>query len=665
MTEQIKLDPFWESFGDVTGFVEVECADVGEGSLAARVLDTYNIPIATSSEAVGGELPNLDIKNMDAMQVIRQSLMEYSAKNDGVWEIMVNNDGEVEFNQIGAYDSGVEGHIYHEVQTMEYTEECKGVMITGGKPLAYRRPIEWAPIWGTGPRPVVYKMDLLTTNCMKDAFSQYTTMVFKDIHFESGFNDGIDNLYEINEDNPHDEITGWAYKKDAQGLTTKDTEIKYSTNCDIPILIGEEHRTDNGPNIGTLVKLPTFGAGDSPACWTARGKEADYRDGIKVNIPEDFRYNSVRGTTIDTFVGVTHVYVMGISISDLYSKPKTSADSVVVDPTSSNADIWARINDSTETVFRLDLGKQYTVAYDVDSAEKVPYIVFADLSRKNDPAEYGNDVIMHINRGCKHFQTNGGKTTEIGTVLPIAETKGIWVKQIYVMVQLDTPSINIFDPDGTNNRAVEIANNLDYLVAPIVTVNTPPPIAFNGRLIDLVQSKQDHDPTTSQDFTNTDFELALDIMNGGGASLTFSFLNADECVTLSKVLFDYMNSLSGLETVYVCDPTCEPKLGGNCPNGGFVNSIQYSYTDSGSYTISVSAGGKLVGGFAEVTGGATPKAVESVGAEGTIIQDAGNHIYYKVRIDGFGERMAINCCHSILRVGDRVSCSVHNVPIES
>jgi hypothetical protein len=658
------VNDFWRSFGDIGNYEEVLCSDDGQGSLAARVLINYGIPIASDSSAVGGELPNLDIKNMDATQVIRMSLMEYSAKSNGLWELMINSDGEAEFKQIGTYDSGVSGHIYHEIQTMDYIEECKGVMVTGGKPLAYRRPLSWTPIWGEDQTPVVYKMDLFTSNCMSKTFSQYATLVFKDIHFASGYNDGVDNLYEINKGNPDDEITGWVYSKTAPGVT-KNTEIKYTNTADIPIVIGEEGSTPNGPNIGTLVKPPTYGVGEQPACWAAQGKAFNFTNGVKVDIPSDFRYKSVRGTMVDNFVGITNVYVEGILIADLYGRPKTPPDSIVTVPTSSNADIWATINDTTETVFRLEEGRQYIVSYDVDAEDKVPYVVFSDLSRKGDPAKYGNETIMNINRSCSFFQTNGGKTTEIGTVLPIAETKGIWVKRIHVIAQLNTPSISIFDPDGENLRAEEIAKNLDYLVAPIVTVNAPAPIAYNGRLIDLISSKADHDPTTRQDLTNTDFELALDEMNGGGMSLNFSFLNSDDCIKLSGNLFEYMNSQGGVETVYVCDPSCDPKLGGICPNGGIANSIQYSYTDGGSYTISVSSSGKMVGGFAEVSGGATPKATESLNAEGTIIQDMGNHIYYKVRIDGFGERMALNCCHNILRVGDRVSCSVHNVPIES
>ena len=39
--------------------------------------------------------------------------------------------------------------------------------------------------------------------------------------------------------------------------------------------------------------------------------------------------------------------------------------------------------------------------------------------------------------------------------------------------------------------------------------------------------------------------------------------------------------------------------------------------------------------------------------------------YFKVRIDGVGERIAINMSPDVLRVGDKVQCSIHNNPVEA
>ena len=246
--------------------------------------------------------------------------------------------------------------------------------------------------------------------------------------------------------------------------------------------------------------------------------------------------------------------------------------------------------------------------------------------------------------------------------MPTSIDSGILVDEIWVVVDLEMWAIKVHDPAG---KAKEIAETLIFLISPIVEVNEPAPIAFNGSLLNLIDSIQDHDPTTAQNFSDTEFEEALDEMSGGGLSLNLSFLDSGGVTQLSKVLYDYMNNKDGQETTYICGPNCKPKLGGSGPNGGIINSITYAYSDSNSYTISVNEGQRISTNFAQISGGATKKADEEVSATGVIIQDMGNHIHYKVRIDGFGERVAMNSCPEVLRVGDKVSCTVHNVPVES
>ena len=98
--------------------------------------------------------------------------------------------------------------------------------------------------------------------------------------------------------------------------------------------------------------------------------------------------------------------------------------------------------------------------------------------------------------------------------------------------------------------------------------------------------------------------------------------------------------------------------------GGIVNSISYSYQDSNSYTISVNSGGRLVGGFGGFSGGMNHKAVENVGAQGRVVQDMGNGMYYKVRLDQIGDVVAMSMSSKIIRVGDTVRCTIHNNPVE-
>ena len=270
---------------------------------------------------------------------------------------------------------------------------------------------------------------------------------------------------------------------------------------------------------------------------------------------------------------------------------------------------------------------------------------------------------MYIDKLCSYYKESGTDKLDDVCFLPTSIDSGILVEQIWVVADLSMWSIKVHDPSGS---AKEIIDTLTYLISPLVETNEPAPVAFNGELLDLIDSIQDHDPTTAQNLEDTEFELALEEMaGGGGLTLSLSFLDEYDIETLSEVLYDYMNSGDGQETTYVCGPNCTPKLGGYGPNDGIVNSITYSYSDNNSYTISISEGQKIQQDFAQISGVSVMKADEDVSSKGVIIQDMGNHIHFKVRIDGFGERIAINSCPEILRVGDKVSCTLHNVPVES
>jgi hypothetical protein len=72
----------------------------------------------------------------------------------------------------------------------------------------------------------------------------------------------------------------------------------------------------------------------------------------------------------------------------------------------------------------------------------------------------------------------------------------------------------------------------------------------------------------------------------------------------------------------------------------------------------------LYGGLPNITTGAAVKMTEEVSANGTILQDEGNHVMFKVLVDGVGVRQAMNTSPSVIRVGDRVSVTIHNNPVE-
>jgi len=666
---------FWPDFGQ-ENLVEVECTS--DGSLATEVLRFYGIPYIGDE---GGALDNLDILHMDAMSVIKMSLMEYSAMEDGIYEPIVNEFGEVEFKAIGTYDGQAEEDSYYEIQTGTYAEECVGVLVTGAKPRPFRKPPIWTPIWREAERKEVQNIGtIMEDNCQKSNFSRYCNIIFPDPQLESGYEDGIDNLYDIGkeEGNEYDNIMGYAYYIDfPNSKDTPEATVDMKDTAKLLIKVGGEEQggTLDIPFVGNLQKRPTLPENffADPQCYAGNVNAPDFTDGVEIVLPDSLKYQGFRETTIDKFIRVVNVYLVGLTAYFYQSKPINDAAALVPDVNQDDIEIEIEMNDTISSTYKLEEGTHFVIAYDdEDPLDVKPYIVFSDNSHSKDPKIYGSNQDINVTSG--DYVRTHGVSRFTGTIIPINQTMAFIAKQIIAEVEIRSPSIEIFHPDGENNMAYKIARDLDYLVSPMIVVQEPPPIAFNGSIVDVTDAIVDHDPTDSQDLTETNMDRILDIMDGGsGLTLTMSFLDGNgdpdlakqQVEKLSLALYEYMNSGDGVASTYVCGPNAEPQLGGFGPDDAtVVNSINYSYTDSNSYTISVTTGPKLVGGFTSVTGDVNYKQAENVSMRGTITEDMGNHIHYKVRIDGYGERIALNTIPEILRVGDVVNCSINNNPVE-
>ncbi len=652
------VDEFWATFGDTSAFVEVTCGT--GGSLAADVLSTYGI---RCNSQIGGSLPHLDIKRMDALQVIKLSLLEASADDGQIYEPIMNPDGIVEFVAIGAETGLSGGDIYYEIQSGSYIESCGGVMVTGALPLARRREVAWKPIWSGGTKQVYDTSLLANDHCLMPDFSQQATIVFNDPHLDSQYEDGIDNLYEITSSNPYDHIMGYAryvewptVKEDVDAVVKKEDTARIL----LPLPL----------SFGTFIERPELESTDlnNLSCFESVELSPDaITAGVKIDIPLEFRYENIRGTKVDKLQSILDVYVIGLEIGDMRGIPPSKSESVNLTPEKGSAKRKVKITKTFEECYRLSKGSHYVIGYTNENEYKTPYVVFANNARKNDPIGFdGKSPSVYELSPESILKPKGtGNESYIGWLLPTGPTSGILVSSMFVSVLLETPSIVVYHPDGKNNKAMTIANSLTYWVTPLVSIEEPRPVAFNGTLLDMKQSIIDHDPTTAQNLEDTEFEKALDEMQGNGMALTLSFLEEDQCAKLSGALYEYLNSGDGTEATYVCGPDAQPVLGGAGPNGGIVNSISYSYQDSNSYTISVNCGPTLLGEMSQIEGGPSPMKSEDISAVGTIIQDMGNHINFKVRIDGYGERIAINVSPHVLRVGDKVACAIHNNPVES
>jgi hypothetical protein len=152
----------------------------------------------------------------------------------------------------------------------------------------------------------------------------------------------------------------------------------------------------------------------------------------------------------------------------------------------------------------------------------------------------------------------------------------------------------------------------------------------------------------------------------GGAGMSISLASLDEggVSRLSGTLADLYLRDKGVSSTYICGPDCNPDVGARGPSGGIINEIVYNYSDSGSYTVSVTEGAVLTGEFPSITTGPHMKMTKEVSAQGMVLQDNGNNVMFKVMVEGIGVREAINGTPHVIRTGDRVTVSIHNNPVE-
>jgi len=681
ITGKIPSNDIWPQFGipaiNLGADIKIDC-DISTG-LAAAVLTEYGILEYSDKAGVvgGGDLTNLDIKRMDAMTVLNLSLIEAAAIKGGLFvEPIVNGAGVVEFTEIGK-DDGLIEDIYYEISTGHFVDTPKGVMVTGGRPLPTIKELQWYPIWGESAVRIYHSEDMLL-NCRKTDFIRHTSIVFNDPQLTTAYGDGIDNLYPITVDNPWDRVIGYAKFINPGTKATKDTVINYTNSSTVPLQIGKDSPGANGPDLGTLMDKPTFDVNIyNPSCWHGAGVEASYEDGVMIDIPGDLRYATVRLVSHDKFLKVSEVYVVGKRIQTLSIAPINEA-AANEDPSTSNAKLIVSIEDSDDTTVKLDPGKHYAVAYEDLGTEtgKIPYVVFVKDVTKGDPFDYGKNQNYYPDPTCKWAQQNGleGDVELTGTIFPHTKLKGILVTDIWVKVDLETPSITIYDPgiptENTGANALEIATEMEYYISPIVMVEPPAPIAYAGvggtttaTLVNQVPPT-DNDPTTVESFKDRDIETYMDGMQGGGMAVTWSFLDETSVKGMCDLLYAHFQS-DVTETIFTCGPECTPLLGGYGEHGGVVNAIRYNYTDSGSYTVSVTEGPKLIGNLAQIDGGPSMKMAENFSASGVVIDYAGDNIHFKLRIDGYGERWSVNMTHRVLKIGDVVQCTVHNNPVEA
>ena len=677
----------WPNYGkDVTRDIAPTPSDISKAVLDACDINN-NLSTTYGSD---GNLKGVDIKNVDASQALKMSLIEKFAKDpDYLVEAYANEYGVVELVQIG-HNSGNISDIYYEVPTDTYLLYETVVKITGKKPEPIRRIGEAITLTSTEYGATIYNTSYIATNCRLTEAKKHATIVFPDPH--KGYTDPTDNVKAIYEAEwPWEKVQGWLYFLNPNIENAKEGEDGYSLikkgllkvfvrqTSSIPILIAGPTETTGTPeanpteivNIGTLIRKEYNSLAEyAPECIEDTGNLITCSETtIPINIG-DIRYDTIRGTEVDKFQGVARIYVVGQEIA-FESFPKDSRDIYLTNEAykdHNNWNLWVDINNLEPKFIALDEGKDYIITQEPEKGNIcVQFINNADWEDYND---FGTGVEYQVFPFCT-FYNDGANQTGIGTILPRSNNTGILIQQVWAQVDLDVPSIVVAD-HTINPQATAIAENVIFQMAPILFKEEPAPISIDGELLDLsevyIRNLVDADPTTVQDFEDTRYEEIISSMDGKQViELHMATLSENETVTLSSRIKEILDDDKDKDVniSYVCGPHADPQLGGRGNAGGIVNSISYNYSDMGSYTITVNEGPYIVpGSLTGISDSVYIKLTEQRTEQGKIIQDVGNGVLFKILVDGMGIFEAINSTSSILKVGDIVQVQLNNVPVE-
>jgi hypothetical protein len=437
--------------------------------------------------------------------------------------------------------------------------------------------------------------------------------------------------------------------------------------------------------------------------------EATSIAGSRLLIPASrFKRENKFGNLESDIIGVEEVVFSGRKVAQI---------NIISFPTggggeNSRIDIYVK---PRKELIRLEQGKNWTWTFD---AQGNLDLEFFSLLEDDFTATIAGIYQGNVGAGTllfRHSTASPNATEQSGTlalgglVANIGDRLGYLVldDRLCVVVSRKRPSIDVFDPNG---NAGELAREfLTFLndpdssgvvhlnqlrpgqrrkagirYTPIVIVDEPAPIAYAANaplqsidaqtglpgstvlspfgIIDQSDGIRDSDPTTVQDFDESQLSVLQDNTNGSTIDISMPFCNGTECLQIAQNLLALQQATVSTQSM-ILGPTSLPKLGQVLPDGSIINEINYSYSDASQYLITVTAGPKYLtaGSFQN---SAYQLQSEEVTREGTVVQDKGNGAEYVVRVEGFGEVNALSMILDQITTGDKVSVRLYNVPQE-
>ncbi len=597
---------YWSQFPD-----GVNQLDGTGGSVAVQVLDTFDINHVVTA---GSDLPGMDLKNVQASQAINISLgMEIL--NGRFVEVHANNLGVVEETVIGGPPGSLD--VRHSISSVTLESPIDSVIITGYDPPISRRiggEVDYLrnkQIYGVPD-------DVINNVCGGGLLLKTAYITFDDGVLNANYQDIIGDL------GVFDNLTGFIFVIDNQASDTVSWSASNTTR-EFIVIGGAQ-----------LLNHFTDYFGGKGACWYTSG-DVCYSP---IRLGPFRHYDWEIKADVNDFESVARVFFLGreiISASAFGDETTLSVrheKSIMEVP----SDDWAAD----------------------ELAGGSPKICFKRVVHTNESALYAlskrtiNTYSFYDQVG--NFVSSSPSSAGEWIVDFAGKRMGWLVEKIWVEVIRNKPCIVVNDEAG--NALLE-ASRINISAYPVITTDEPAPIASDAGLVNQESGYIDNDPVTVQSWEETS-TFALNLLRRGNViEITVPFLDdpSSLAVAIKKL---YTESKNVSLNSFICGPNSSPNLGGSYL-GGIINSIEYSYQDSGSYLITVTTGPKLERNIG-LSQSLFILDTEDVQTSGIVTQCANNGVHYVVRTPRFGVLVAYSGVIEDFQVGDKVNVTIHNHP---
>lgn len=630
------------------------------------VLQKFNVPTDFSNGTPpGGTLPGIDIRRMGAINAIRLSLAE-SLTQGQWWDVYEDGEGGVFFQNVvneGGPGKTINLDVRFCVATSKKENEIDIVVVRGYDPPPERFVRDFKDVVpaGTGeinPSEVTGDEKVFTVS--PSSFvgtSSPHQKVLADRVYKSYKDPVFTDVYKGQEPNPfysvkeNESLIG--YVVDIDGMPEDPVEaarIKVSyTNTTIwyqEIDFPQFNMTDTP---STSVGLPT-------------GSSINYFEGIHSYTTP--LYNDRYGTPWPLVLRPAGVYFTGNALDNISTYGSLAY--FYIEPVPLMAELsggsdWAW---NRPDALSYEIGIYYQPHEDPSVWESLVNLSSSSITSK---ILYNDGRPFEVGKGESYtFSSRDVK------ILGSKSSLGYLVDKLFVAWEIDRPSVVIEDKLGD---ALTYAQNLRVRYAPIVIYDPEAPIAYyhkdeGGKIVDQTSGLQDNDPTTCQNFEESDLEKMNDLSQGQVIDTTLPFCESGEvCLKVARTIFDYMTVKDAQTYTLTCGPDSEPELGAAV--AGYdsnlrIESINYSFQDGSSYTIEVSLG-PVFSNIGSWNAGAWVRKTQDVSREAVVRWTAGDGVNYLVEVRGLGSFYAVNTVTEgvgLFYPGDIVSVTLKNVPIE-